>query len=154
MKLQLFSHPLEVLQYAAKHGYTKIANDAAQETVGARVEDALKALSPATFMAWAQYMQGWRDVLSSAYEWAENTGHNVEFNGRLKSHPCRVWPEITGIICRKLGGNPQSLKRLFIILAGSKDGRCKLCDSGLEEWQNQVRKRIAEIAEFSTFLKA
>jgi hypothetical protein len=45
-------HPAEVLKYAIKHGYAKVADDAAFGSITCKAIDMAKHLSPETFMAW------------------------------------------------------------------------------------------------------
>jgi hypothetical protein len=45
-------HPAEVLKYAIKHGYKKLADDAAFKSIDCEVAEVAKHLSPETFLAW------------------------------------------------------------------------------------------------------
>ena len=45
-------HPAEVLEYAVKHGYAKVADDAAYRSIDYKAIDMARHLSPETFIAW------------------------------------------------------------------------------------------------------
>jgi hypothetical protein len=143
---------LDVLQYAAKHDYSDIADEAAIRTIGVTVDNALKVLSPTCFIAWVRYNQRWQDALFSAYQWSFTDGHDVLFWDDPPK-PCDNWAKIYGVICHKLGGKPESLKNLqsiFIVEVG--DNSCKYCDKDLAKWQKNITEQIEGIAAFSTFL--
>jgi hypothetical protein len=45
-------HPAEVLEYAVKHGYAKVADDAAYRSIDYKAIDMARHLSAETFIAW------------------------------------------------------------------------------------------------------
>jgi hypothetical protein len=45
-------HPLEVLEFAVRHGHTDLAAEAARQSMELEITAAMKALSPDTFKAW------------------------------------------------------------------------------------------------------
>lgn len=46
------AHPLQVLAYAAKHGYDDVADQAALPSLALSVDDAVRTLPPAAFVSW------------------------------------------------------------------------------------------------------
>ncbi|KAJ6492043.1 hypothetical protein C8R45DRAFT_825665, partial [Mycena sanguinolenta] len=51
-KEHIAQHPLQVLNYAALHGYVEVANKAARASVGRPMTDAVKFLAPDPLMKW------------------------------------------------------------------------------------------------------
>ena len=51
-------HPAEVLEYAVKHGYAKVADDAAFGSITCKAVDMARHLSLETFQAWVCYSRG------------------------------------------------------------------------------------------------
>ncbi|KAJ6535855.1 hypothetical protein DFH09DRAFT_931676 [Mycena vulgaris] len=48
-------HPLEVLEYAVKHGHSDLADGAARRSMGRSVSDAMRILAPDTFKTWVRH---------------------------------------------------------------------------------------------------
>ncbi|KAF7362556.1 hypothetical protein MVEN_00603800 [Mycena venus] len=59
MEDSISTHPLEVLVYAQRHGHINLANQAAQQSMGCGVADALAILPPDTFRAWILFHSRW-----------------------------------------------------------------------------------------------
>ncbi|KAJ7146994.1 hypothetical protein C8R44DRAFT_724686 [Mycena epipterygia] len=52
-------HPFEVLNYALKHGHVDIADEAARQSMGHGVANAMKLLAPDTFKTWILFQERW-----------------------------------------------------------------------------------------------
>ncbi|KAJ6501309.1 hypothetical protein DFH09DRAFT_1324906 [Mycena vulgaris] len=59
MKESVKEHPLEVLEYAVRHGHDDLAAEAARQSMGLEIGAALESLSPDTFKAWIAFHQKW-----------------------------------------------------------------------------------------------
>ncbi|KAJ7496494.1 hypothetical protein FB451DRAFT_197256 [Mycena latifolia] len=59
MKDSIISHPLEVLDYAVKHGHVKLANEAAPQSMGHTAAESLELLAPDTFKIWIIFYDQW-----------------------------------------------------------------------------------------------
>jgi len=60
------THPLEVLVYAQRHGHINLVNEAAQQSMGCGVADALEILPPDTFRTWILFYERWhRETIKS-----------------------------------------------------------------------------------------
>ncbi|KAJ7288884.1 hypothetical protein C8J57DRAFT_522873 [Mycena rebaudengoi] len=55
------AHPLEVLDYAERHGHDDLANESARQSMGLGVTKALEVLAPDTFRAWVQFYDRWQN---------------------------------------------------------------------------------------------
>ncbi|KAJ7719024.1 hypothetical protein DFH07DRAFT_316503 [Mycena maculata] len=47
-------HPLQVLDYAMRHGHAELASEAARQSMGLGVEEAMESLAPDTFRTWVR----------------------------------------------------------------------------------------------------
>ncbi|KAJ6502894.1 hypothetical protein C8R47DRAFT_218682 [Mycena vitilis] len=59
MKAAASEHPFEVLMYATRHDLPKLANDAAQRSMGRGVTEALAVLPPDDFEPWILFHERW-----------------------------------------------------------------------------------------------
>ncbi|KAJ7189078.1 hypothetical protein C8R46DRAFT_34638 [Mycena filopes] len=50
-------HPLEVLEYAVKHGHPDLASESAQHSMGISVAEAMNVLTPRTFAKWVLFQE-------------------------------------------------------------------------------------------------
>ncbi|KAJ7496492.1 hypothetical protein FB451DRAFT_1207906 [Mycena latifolia] len=57
MKASVTAHPLEVLNYAVRHGHGSLANECAPQSMGHAVSDAMEILAPDTFRTWVRVVQ-------------------------------------------------------------------------------------------------
>ncbi|KAJ7496463.1 hypothetical protein FB451DRAFT_1019366 [Mycena latifolia] len=57
MKASTAAHPLEVLNYAVRHGHISLANESAPHSMGHAVSDAMEILAPDTFKTWVRVVQ-------------------------------------------------------------------------------------------------
>ncbi|KAJ6501286.1 hypothetical protein DFH09DRAFT_1203029 [Mycena vulgaris] len=60
MKASVVEHPLEVLDYAVKHGHVSLANECAPQSMGCAVADAMAILAPDTFKTWIIFYEQWQ----------------------------------------------------------------------------------------------
>ncbi|KAJ6535816.1 hypothetical protein DFH09DRAFT_1043115 [Mycena vulgaris] len=60
MKASVAEHPLEVLDYAVKHGHVSLANECAHQSMGHAVADAMAILAPDTFKTWILFYEQWQ----------------------------------------------------------------------------------------------
>ncbi|KAJ7146998.1 hypothetical protein C8R44DRAFT_691372 [Mycena epipterygia] len=72
MRDSIVEHPLEVLEYAARHSHTELATEAARLSMGLRLPAVVQVLPPEIFMKWAVFYDKWhsqtRFVLSRLVE--------------------------------------------------------------------------------------
>ncbi|KAJ7646060.1 hypothetical protein DFH06DRAFT_1332994 [Mycena polygramma] len=61
MRESVVKHPLEVLDYAARHNYTELSDEAARLSMGLSVAQAVKALAPDTLAKWRFTTIGMQD---------------------------------------------------------------------------------------------
>ncbi|KAJ6535830.1 hypothetical protein DFH09DRAFT_1402615 [Mycena vulgaris] len=90
-------HPLEVLDYAVKHGHVSLANECAHQSMGRAAADAMAILAPDTFKTWILFYEQWQRktnvLLSSLLSGC--TGGKPELVRRYLAHPtgCHTFRE-------------------------------------------------------------
>ncbi|KAJ7146977.1 hypothetical protein C8R44DRAFT_758542 [Mycena epipterygia] len=60
MRNSIPQHPLEVLDYAVKHGHVEMADESARQSMGHGVADAMQVLAPDTFKTWTLVHERWQ----------------------------------------------------------------------------------------------
>ncbi|KAJ7189071.1 hypothetical protein C8R46DRAFT_1056528 [Mycena filopes] len=60
MQASVVEHPLEVLNYAARHNHTELADEAAKQSMSRRVAQAVGILAPDTLVKWADFYDRWQ----------------------------------------------------------------------------------------------
>ncbi|KAF7362555.1 hypothetical protein MVEN_00603700 [Mycena venus] len=59
MKASVANHPLQVLDYAARHNHKDLANEAARLSLGLPWAEAVSVLAPDTLVGWATFYDKW-----------------------------------------------------------------------------------------------
>ncbi|KAF8149795.1 hypothetical protein K438DRAFT_1988708 [Mycena galopus ATCC 62051] len=78
IKDHITEHPLNALNFAAKHGHTELGNEAARLSVSLPISDAARILTPDTFVKWMVFYDTWnaaaRGALSVLIQHGNNPG--------------------------------------------------------------------------------
>ncbi|KAL1750511.1 hypothetical protein FB107DRAFT_223786 [Schizophyllum commune] len=147
-------HPLEVMSYAFRHGYTELLDRAAPLSVGQPASVVFKALAcPPLFVAWAQYADAFRQIPPIKSEIQPADDHR----------DCDKWPQILDALHLRVlerGGvlpsaDMKSLLNGIDKIAKSCDrkrGNKTLCNIQLEEWKKLYTKKAREASSLSSFL--
>ncbi|KAL1741061.1 hypothetical protein HDZ31DRAFT_67299 [Schizophyllum fasciatum] len=150
MKETLPEHPVEIMNYAARHSYFEILDAAAPLTISLPVSDVLQTLSGLFVVPYVLYLDAWRNVLASACRCAP-LGHRGGYE------PCVNWTRICAVVLASLGGHVASLRRLDTIFVNEAVScvSCKssLCSSGLHLWRQRVEEEVKSIPPMRAFLK-
>ncbi|KAF7350754.1 BTB domain-containing protein [Mycena sanguinolenta] len=87
-------HPLQILNFAAKHDHKKLGNEAARLSVGLPMSDAATLLAPDTFKKWLVFYDNWhagaRRALGDLFAGFQKDFH---FRGDLvtRAHDPKTW---------------------------------------------------------------
>jgi len=151
MKEALAKHPVKVLDYATRHRYEELMNEAAMLALEIPLKDVVSCISPVTMMAWIEYYAQWQDLVQHAFtciklesEWAHR-----DYRGK----ECTVWGTCVAKIMQRLVRNPGCLKnprstfRLPI-----DDCNCCDCEARLCRWRWLVEKRMGDIVDYNNFV--
>ncbi|KAJ7496456.1 hypothetical protein FB451DRAFT_1207852 [Mycena latifolia] len=89
MKDSIPGHPLEVLDYAVRHGHTLLADESARQSMGHRVSEAMRILTPDTFKTWILVQERWHQKTSECLSdmLYSTSGHNVSFVRKCLGDP-------------------------------------------------------------------
>ena len=90
----LHQYPLEVLSYAARHGYTQLMDNTARLAIGMGTKDVMTKLHPSLYLAWVSI----RSCLVCAILTASNSSSNTTKSGQM-----HCWPHTVGQIQTCIG---------------------------------------------------
>jgi len=65
MKEYIVGHPLEVLNYAVKHQYPDLEDEAARRSMAYSIEDGMKLLNADAFILWCRFRVRWKQATTS-----------------------------------------------------------------------------------------
>jgi hypothetical protein len=148
-------HPLTVLYYATRHGYTEIMDVAAKETIGIAADEVAAILPPMYLLVWYRYHQSWLKALQGAYlDSAKSISSHSHWSHRkgYTETPCNKWAISCAQIMQRLGANPESLKRLEYVFAENAGEACYKCSVQREEWQKIAERERDSVPVFSTYI--
>jgi len=147
-------HPLAVLNYATRHDYPEIMDVAAKETIGIAADEVAAILSPTYLLPWYRYHQSWLKALQGAYldsaQSISSHDHWIPARGSIETS-CDKWAIACAQIMRRLGANPESLKRLEYVFAGP-EVPCIYSSTPLQKWRERAEHERDRIPLFSTFI--
>ncbi|KII91408.1 hypothetical protein PLICRDRAFT_156477 [Plicaturopsis crispa FD-325 SS-3] len=139
-------YPFEVLEYAVKHGYGDVADQAAYEAMSIK---APPKLSPHTDFLWSRYYARWLRVLVEATSTAACcTIHPNKYGPR-----CDGWAKCFSIAIAKLGSEIGQAKA-FVDSWPTDVWRpgCMECIAAIEAWRRGIKDAVEAIPKFSTFM--
>ncbi|TRM55599.1 hypothetical protein BD626DRAFT_523822 [Schizophyllum amplum] len=156
-------HPLEIIQFADRHGYTELLDLSAPYTLELklRMRDARRILSLPVFAAWAEYCQARRDILS--LETYNKRMCAVHSNGLL----CLSWHSVVYMVEERWTERGMSSSedvdyifradglpdcRALSYYNGATNSRHTYCQDQLEEWKGAVKERFLAMHPLSTYL--
>ncbi|TRM62289.1 hypothetical protein BD626DRAFT_404272 [Schizophyllum amplum] len=145
MKDTLPEHPVQVMNYAARHSYFEILDAAAPLTISLPAADVLRSLSGQFIVPYVP----WRNVLTSGCRCAP-LGHRGGYD------LCVNWTRICAVILANFGGQVASLRRLETVFVNEAVSgvSCKssLCSQGLHLWRQRVEQEVKAIPPMRAFL--
>jgi len=128
--------PLRVLVSAQKHGLSELMDRAAEEAVASSLHDAFQTLSVEVFVIWSQYYDQWLQVMREVQKIEPSTsGSWEEETYRLRAY-CKVY--------RNLADGPRSLRNLDDTFTDS---------SRTLGWKQNTHSMVAKLKPFSEFLR-
>ncbi|KAJ7891285.1 hypothetical protein B0H14DRAFT_2688429 [Mycena olivaceomarginata] len=146
----LQDNPLKVLNYAVRHGYRDIADEAAPLTVSLPLEEVGTHMYPTYMGSWLKYYGEWRKVLEIACAEGWRIAH---------TNPCRIsnsatcphWLGARQNVLTKLGTRPGALNDLAKIFTNAH-GLYPCAIEGLRQWEYFIVVKVNDIPKFRTFL--
>ncbi|KAJ7447032.1 hypothetical protein B0H11DRAFT_2083098 [Mycena galericulata] len=148
MGLHVLDHPAGVLAYSIKHDYPELRDVAVPLTLTMPLSN-MKVLlqdAPYAFIAWAQYREGFIEVMHSSLVPTAVILHR----GGMKS--CGVWGDFYCAILERF--SLDSIREFSSLIDEHKhqlDG-CHQCTVRAESWAKSVTHRLSTLPLFSSFL--
>ena len=159
----LRDHPLEVLAYSCRHGYSELSDEAAPNTLGTSAPTALSVLGYDSFNTWVSavrsraiepcrnilqilYREPWMNVLRSALK--EPSVKVLHRGGRAD---CVVWNKFQLSSISMLNSNLTclgDLESVFDLTRHLLDD-CNHCQIRLKQWHKALEKAVEGIPKFS-----
>ncbi|TFK67448.1 hypothetical protein BDN72DRAFT_822344 [Pluteus cervinus] len=153
MKNAAVLHPMDVLAWAARHGYMEIADLAAPGTLGLTLESVWRSLGPAPMASWIFYREPYMQAIREASQRPELPNHRV--NNR--DVPCdwnSRYQKPTLEILSELMKDPQ---RIHTVNTWGREKipppGCDICTgqsvSPMIDWLNSLANKARTIPAFS-----
>ncbi|KAF9457634.1 hypothetical protein BDZ94DRAFT_1272645 [Collybia nuda] len=154
MKEAISDHPLEVLVYAAKHGYPDMCDKAAPATLSYSLEDIKKYLQHRIgifiFMAKVQYRECWLELIDFAYKDPEVLPHCLHRGGIRE---CEKWVPFHHAVITEIRVDPSRMAGIKSLIESKKYLiECLQCNSRANYWASTLSTRITSVPNFSSFL--
>jgi len=150
MKTHRYTHPMEILNYAAKHDYPDLRDSAAPGTIGISYKVAKAALSPSVLVVWIEYREGWLDVLRRALSM-----EIVKIQHKGGSTQCPLWPGYYAKVVNRLAKEPESLQNLHRCFHADIHllEECKYCIMVMNNWMGKIATEVESVPTFSACLQ-
>ncbi|KAF8168474.1 hypothetical protein B0H34DRAFT_60760 [Crassisporium funariophilum] len=132
--------PMDILNYAVKHGYSDLANMIAPKTVLDRrcLDQAIEKLShPGALIAWLRYYSAWDKITELAI-----------YQLSKEPHQGACWTKLNDTFIKKLASSP----RLDWIPLEYQPG-CRQCYSFVESVNPRLEKMYQDLPKFSHLIK-
>ncbi|KAJ7184746.1 hypothetical protein C8R46DRAFT_1065048 [Mycena filopes] len=138
MKAFLPDHAPEVLTYAARHDYPTVVAEVAPLLIDMSLVDVVTLLPPHILLPWIKYREEWEKLVRKMVVSVQQ-GHRGAYN-TMCDHCASVRPFDLSI---------SSLRHLDMIVVNAQRPNCV---DYWKQWQEDLRKKIAAIPKFATFL--
>ncbi|KAJ7611642.1 hypothetical protein FB45DRAFT_940557 [Roridomyces roridus] len=146
----LQDNALRVLNYAVRHGYRDIADEAAPLTVSLPLEEVGAYMHPTYMGSWIRYYGEWQKILELGCTEGWRIGH---------TNPCRIsnstscphWLAARQTVLTKLGAKPGALNDLTMIFTTAQ-GVYPCAIESLRQWEYFIVVKVKDIPKFRTFL--
>jgi len=139
------SSPLRVLDYASKEGLLDLADCAAEQALASPLRDAARILSPQTLKPWLRYYDQWLTVMPKAYNFIITNADDWEEDTLRFRQVCRVY-------CR-LARGPKSLRDLDATFNVQGLYPTQAVHGDVLKWKKQTSNLIKKLKPFSKFLE-
>lgn len=154
MVLSVSDHCVEVFQYAAKHDYRKLMDDAALIAVqnkswNREISMRLYEYHPDIQVAWPRFNEHWRDSFNICY----NEPHPVLHPGGKED--CGKWRKFRNVVVAQVKREIAVFSSFDGIVEGAKHylKDCRHCCIRADRWIGQVQGRVWDMPKFTSFLK-
>jgi len=149
MRDNITDHPMEVLSYAAKHGYTSIANRAAPLTLDISLSTVLDILGPVHFKSWVMYRENWLGLYSTL---GLDPATEPSQSSRSHTMQCSTkWFKFRlGVVSKLLDRLSNLLEIKRVISEHAKEiGPCSQCSDDMKAWRIALELRVSELPDFA-----
>ncbi|KAJ7928735.1 hypothetical protein B0H13DRAFT_2181996 [Mycena leptocephala] len=146
----LQDNPLTILNYAVRHDYLDIADEAAPLTVSLPLEEVGAHMYQTYIGSWLKYYGEWQKILEVACAEGWRVGHTNPC--RISNSPtCPHWLAARQNVLTKLGARPGALNDLAMIFT-TAHGLYPCAIESLRQWEYFIVVKVKDIPKFRTFL--
>ncbi|KZV62484.1 hypothetical protein PENSPDRAFT_247767 [Peniophora sp. CONT] len=148
-------HPLEVLAYACKYGYTSLCDQVAPLTLVVEARDAFNVLGHLYFPQWMLYREQWVGIQRSLPTYMDMDLGDIKKHWGACDERWYTWKKTCddavsrGDILRRLR-DPDSL--LASVMAINVTGHCPGCTWFWNKRRDRLRQQVAGVRDFSAIL--
>ncbi|KAK7035886.1 S-adenosyl-L-methionine-dependent methyltransferase [Favolaschia claudopus] len=146
----LQDNPLTVLNYAVRHGYSDIADEAAPLTVSLPLDEVGTHMYSTYVGAWLKYYAEWQKILEVASAEGWRIGHTSPCR-ISNSSTCPHWLTARQHVLTKLGARPGALNDLAMIFT-TAHGLYPCAIESLRQWEYFIVVKVKDIPKFRNFL--
>ncbi|KAJ7118941.1 hypothetical protein C8R44DRAFT_186326 [Mycena epipterygia] len=146
----LQDNALTVLNYAVRHDYLDLADEAAPLTVSLPLAHVGAHMHQMYMGSWIQYYGEWQKILELTCAEGWRIGHATPC--RISNTPtCPHWLAARQNVLTKLGAKPGALHDTSLIFAMAQ-GLYPCANESLRQWEYFICVKVKDIAKFRTFL--
>ncbi|KAJ7700864.1 hypothetical protein B0H17DRAFT_1046874 [Mycena rosella] len=147
----LQDNALTVLNYAVRHGYRDIADEAAPLTVSLPLQEVGAHMHQMYMGSWISYYSEWQKILELASAEGWRIGHTNPCRISNSNATCPHWVAARQHVLTKLGARPGALNDLAMVFT-TAHGLYPCAIESLRQWEYFIVVKIKDIPKFSTFL--
>ncbi|KAL1673325.1 hypothetical protein EV122DRAFT_294256 [Schizophyllum commune] len=160
MKGKIRSHPARVMAYAARNGHNDILDAVAPYTLGIPAREMYDTIPPAYMIAWVLYCGEYQKIAHDAVSQFPN--YEVEHLMFERPGVCRrkeedqSWQDVQHVLMKALlvDGIPVllDLRKVFSDELYDAMNLCLTCLSQIEHYEQEIRRKVDGVANFTHFL--
>nr|GAT54404.1 predicted protein [Mycena chlorophos] len=147
----LQDNALTVLNYAVRHDYLEIADEAAPLTVSLPLDEIGKHMHPNYMGSWLRYYAEWQKILELASSEGWRIGHTSACRITSNVPACPHWNSARQSVLTRLGARPGALNDLASIFT-TAHGLYPCAIESLRQWEYFIAVKMRDMPQFRSFL--
>ncbi|KAF7294559.1 hypothetical protein MIND_00992400 [Mycena indigotica] len=147
----LQDNALTVLNYAVRHDYLEIADEAAPLTISLPLDQIGKHMHANYMGSWLRYYSEWQEILELACSEGWRIGHTAPCRITANVTACPHWNSARQSVLTKLGARPGALNDLAKIFT-TAHGLYPCAIESLRQWEYFIAIKVRDLPQFRTFL--
>ncbi|KAJ7063680.1 hypothetical protein C8F01DRAFT_87217 [Mycena amicta] len=147
----LQDNALTVLNYAVRHDYLEIADEAAPLTISLPLDEIGKHMHANYMGSWIRYYAEWQKILELASSEGWRIGHTAPCRIANNVATCPHWNSARQSVLTKLGARPGALNDLAMIFT-TAHGLYPCAIESLRQWEYFIAVKVRDMPQFRSFL--